>query len=183
MKAKMALLFTCILLVSSRAFAAGGEGVPYGTVISQLANLSLLVLILFFFTRKMITQAFADKKAQFLEHVNAASKSKKEAEDVLADISGRLQEMKSTFNSQLEEAKSNAEESYRVQVSDARNAAEKIKNMTQTSLEFEIQKQIENLRVETFQKSADVAEKQMESSMTPEQLKVWNTRFKSEGAH
>jgi F-type H+-transporting ATPase subunit b len=179
MKLKFVLSIS-VLLLSSVALAAG-DGVPMGTVISQLANLSLLVGGLFFATRKQISQAFADKKAAFLESVNAASKSKQEAEQKLAEVSKRLDDMKASFNSQIEEAKKNAEESYRVQVSDARNAAEKVKSMAQTSLEFEVQKQIENLRVETFQKSAEAAEKKLESSMTPEQLKVWNTRFKSEG--
>ena len=91
--------------------------------------------------------------------------------------------MKSTFSNQIEEAKKNAEESYKIQVSDARNAAEKLKSMAQTSLEFEVQRQVESLRVETFQKSAEAAEKNLESSMTDDQLKAWNTRFKTEGAH
>lgn len=179
MKLKL-ILSVSILLLSSVALAAG-DGIPWGTITSQLANLGLLVGGIFFATRKQISQAFADKKANFLESVNAASKSKKEAEEKLAEVTKRLEDMKSTFTTQIEDAKKNAEESFRVQVSDARNAAEKVKSMAQTSLEFEIQKQIENLRVETFQKSAEAAEKKLEGSMTPEQLKVWNARFKSEG--
>jgi len=170
------------MFLSASALAAGGD-VPVGTVVSQLANLTLLVGGLFFFPRKGISQAFADKKAEFLENVNAASKSKKEAEEKLSEVVTRLDSMKSTFSQQIDEAKKNAEESYRIQVADARNSAEKVKSMAQTSLEFEVQKQVENLRVETFQKSAEAAEKNLEGSMTEDQLKTWNTRFKNEGAH
>ena len=90
-----------------------------------------------------------------------------------------------TFREQVEEAKKGAEESYRTQLADAKNEAVRLKNMAQTSLEFEVQKQLEVLRVETFQKSAGMAEKNLEKTLSPEQLKAWNTHFvkAKEGAH
>lgn len=171
-----------LTLVSTLAFAAG-DGVPMGTVVSQLANLSLLVGFLFFSQRKNIAKAFAEKKANFLESVEAASQSKKQAEQKLQEVTDRLNEMKTTFGKQIEEAKKNAEESYRIQVADARNNAEKVKSLALNTIEFEVQKQVENLRVETFQKSAGMAEKKLEDNLTPDQLKAWNSRFSGQGAH
>jgi F0F1-type ATP synthase membrane subunit b/b' len=182
---KKLIFILLIVMTSSIVFAAGGPSghVPIGTVISQMANLTLLIAIIFFATRKTIAQALADKKASFLENVDAASKSKKEAQDKLNEVIERLTEIKNTFKEQVSEAKKNAEESYRIQIADARNSAEKLKSMTHTTLEFEIQKQVENIRIETFQKSADRAEKNMTQNLTPEQMKAWNARFAQEGAH
>ncbi len=167
---------TLPLFFVDAALAADG-GLPFWTITSQLANVAILVAIIYFTQRKNITQAFKQKRADFLERVNSASKSKQKAEALLSEVNRRLEQMKASYGQQVEEAKKNAEESYRTQVADAKNAAEKVKSMAQTSLEFEIQKQVENLRVETFQKSADLAEQKLESELTPEQLKVWNSRF------
>jgi F-type H+-transporting ATPase subunit b len=171
------LLFFFLFIPSILYAASGGDGVPMGTVVSQLANLSLLVLGLYFWQRKTIAAAFADKKSSFLKSVQAASQSKQEAEQKLEEIERRLQKMKSTYDQQIAEAKKNAEESYRVQVSDARNNAEGLKNMALNSIDYEVQRQIENLRIETFQRSAGMAEEKLGSNLTPEQLKAWNSQF------
>lgn len=180
---KKVVLFILVSLTSTIVFAAS-EGVPMGTVISQLANLSLLVGALYFSQRKNIAKAFKEKRENFLASVEAASQSQKEAENKLQEVSARLDQMKTTFKNQIEEAKKNAQEAYRMQVADARNNAEKVKSSALNTIEFEIQKQVENLRVETFQKSAEKAEEKLEKNLTPEQLKAWHTHFtNAEGAH
>lgn len=180
----VALFFSSVALGYEETFKIEDD-LPYWTIVSQLANVGILVSALYFTQRKNIAEAFKQKKEDYLRSVAAASDSKKEAENKLAKVSLRLKEMEASFKQQIEEAQKNAEESYRVQVADARNAAEKVKNMAQSTLEFEVQKQIENLRIETFQKSAGVAEQNLEKLLTPDQLKAWNTRFSqaNEGAH
>ncbi len=176
------LTFLVTLLASVQAFAAAGS-VPAGTVISQLANLSILIGAIYFSQRKNIAKAFADKRESFLASVRAASNSKKEAEEKLKEVKTRVQKMQSTFDAQVAEAEKNAEESYRSQLADGKNEALRIKESAQTSLEFETQKQIETLRLETFHKSAGLAEKNLQNQMTPEQLKTWNNKFSQEGMH
>ncbi len=186
---KSNILFFLILFVGHTALGFEEtfqieDDLPYWTILSQLANLGLLVGILFFTQRKNVAKAFAEKKQNFLDSVAAASRSQKQAEAKLKEVSDRLANMKVTFENQINEAKKNAEESYRIQVSDARNSAEKVKSMALNNIEFEVQKQVENLRVETFQKSAGIAKKNLEASMTAEQIKLWNSRFSSkQGAH
>ena len=176
-------IFTLVLMNASKVLAAGGA-VPAETVISQVANLTLLILLLYFTQRKTIAQAFADKKADFLKHVEEASASKTKAEETLKEVTARVNELKTTYTQQVDEAKKNAEESYRTQLADAKNEAVRLQNMTSNTLEFEVQKQIENLRVETFKKSADMAEKNLEKNLTTDQQKVWKENFvSSKGAH
>lgn len=183
------ILFVFIFLSFAIAQASGGgghheTGVPMGTVMSQLVNLGLLIAILFFWQGKNIANAFAQKKENFLKSVEEANSAKKEAENKLKEVEHRLQELLDNYKKSVDEAKKNAEESYRTQVSNARNDGERIKTTAQNSLESEIHKQIENLRVETFKKSAEKAEKELTSHLTPDQQKAWNQHFaNSTGVH
>lgn len=182
---KALVLFVTTLLISDQVLASGGEGVPTETLVAQVVNLSILVLIIFFTQRKKVAESFAAKKESFLKSVDEASASKKQAEQTFREVSDRLSEMQTTYSQQVEEAKVNAEESYRSQVANAKNEAVRLKSATQTGLDFEVQRQIENLRLETFQKSADAAEKKMEQSLTPDQQKAWNNHFTAgaQGVH
>ena len=179
------LTITLLLTFLGSIALASDGAVPFGTVISQLANLGLLVGILYFSQRKMIAQAFKEKKESFLKSVAAASDSKKDAEQKLKEVTKRVSDIQSTFKGQLDKAEQNAEEAYRIQLADAKNEAVRLKSMAEISLDFERQKQVENLRVEAFCKSAGLAKKNLEKTLTPEQLKVWNKKFAShqEGAH
>ena len=178
------LFFFISLFVVENAFAAG-DGVPHQTVFSQLSNIALLIAILYFSQRKTIAEAFRNKKEEYLANVNAASKSKKAAADKLKEVKSRVTHLTKTFDEQIEDAKRNASNSYKDQIAHAKNEALRVKSFAKTSLEFEVQKEIENLRVETFKKSVDLAEKNLESKLTPEQLKAWNSHFSSQtqGAH
>ena len=181
---KQYLIATLLLFFGLPVFAAG-DGVPLGTVTTQLANLAILVGFIYFSQRKTIAQAIADKKKSFLDSVDAASNSKKEANDVLHEVSTRLEKIKSTFSAQVEKAKADAEESYRTQLANAKNETIRLKSSAQDNLEFEVQRQIEQLRIEAYQMSANNAEKELEKKLTPEQLKSWNSHFVSnaKGAH
>lgn len=183
-----------IILFFSRLALGAEEGAetffinddfPLGTIISQLANFSILILIIYFTQRKTISAFFIEKRKAFVDQVEAASNSKKEAEEKLQEIRERVQKLESTFGQQVEEAKKNAEESYRTQLAEAKNESLRMKAQNQSSLEFEVQREIEKLRVEAFEKSAQLAEKGIESKMTPDQQKVWNSHFVQnvKGAH
>ena len=172
------------LLFSAMAYGASGD-VPHETVFSQLANLSILIFLLWFTQRKAISQAFADKKANYLQSVQEASDFKNKAQKKLDEVKTRVTSMEKTFDQQVEDAKKHAEESYRSQLATAKNEAQRIMDTAAHNLEFEIQKEMENLRVETFKKSANLAEQNLEKTLSPEQLKAWNTHFvnAAEGAN
>lgn len=178
-------LFLWLLLTGESVFAASGGGVPMGTVISQIINLGLLIGLLYFTQRKNISQAFKDKKNDFLKSVNEASASKQAAEAKLAEVTKRVNDLKNTYGEQVSKAQVDAEESYRDQLAKAKNEAGRLKSSAQTNLEFEVQRQIESLRVETFQKSANAAEKNLQQNLTSEQRKAWNGHFTAgkQGAH
>lgn len=177
-------LMGLLLLFSSAALAASGHGVdgedfvfPASTVISQLVNIGLLIVIIYFWQGKTIAQAFKDKRANFLNEVEAASRSKTEAEAKMREVENRVQELVKNYNQDVAEAKQNAEASYKKQVEVAKEEAARIKTSALDSLDSEVQKEIENLRLETFKKSVGIAEEKLGKSLSPEQQKAWNGHF------
>ena len=184
------LITLSLLFFGSAALAAGGghgegHGVPAGTVISQIVNLGLLVAILYFWQGKAIAKAFKDKKDNFIKSVEDATKSKTDAQAKVNEVQKRVNDLKSTYQEQIAEAKKNSEESYRVQLADAKNEATRIKDMALGSLESEVQKEIESLRLETYKKSAGMAQENLGKNLSSDQQKAWNTHFASEvkGVH
>jgi F0F1-type ATP synthase membrane subunit b/b' len=161
------------------------DNFPVGTVIAQVANLTILIAILYFSQRKSIQAVFIEKKETFLNNVKAASASKSKAEEKLKEVSDRLNNLKSTFETQLKDAEGHAQDNHRDQLATAKNDAMKMQANSNTNLEFEIQKQAEALRLETFAKSALIAEQSIIKNLTPEQLKSWNDHFvtSNQGAH
>lgn len=178
------LFFLQILGFQSLAVAASGA-VPTWTVLSQIINFSILVGGLYFFQRKSIAKFFADKREGYLKHVNSAAEAKKAAELKLAEITERVNNIEDSFKEQIKDARKNAEHSYRHQISEAQREAERVKQTANLSLEIEMLKEIESLRIETFQKSASLAESNLEKNISPEQLKAWNSHFVAgkEGVH
>lgn len=181
----MKLLFFLTLFSSVPVLAAGGgEGVP-GYVIAQVANIVLLFTIIYFKFGPTVREVFKKKREDFIKNVEAASHAKKAAEDKKIEVETRLKDLKANFQKDVEEAKKNAEESYRIQIADARNEALRIEKEAESSLEGEVQKAVEGLRVEAFSQSVDMAEKNLEKKLTPEQQKAWNETFsvRVKGAH
>ena len=169
------LVAAIILLNTFKAMAASGGEIPVGLLVSQMANLGLLVLGLFITQKKSIAQAFASKKQDFLSVAEKTMREKKEAEAKLKEVADRVAQLKNTHADQISKAKVDSEESYRTQLADAKNQAMKVQDNALMGLQFEVQKEVEKLRIETFQKSAESAEKSLEQGLSAEQKKSWNT--------
>ena len=173
------ILFSVLLfplLFPSPAFGATSS-IPMGILVSQFVNVSLLIALIYFSQRKKVVQMLKDKKENFLKSVKDSAESKKQAQSVLTEVTKKFNEMSETFDEKTEEALKNAENSYQDQVRESRTQALRLKEMVQKNFEFEIQKQVENLRKETFEKSAHLAEKEMKKNLSVEKLRAWNAHF------
>ncbi len=185
MNQNKALLILLALFVPTLVWSASGEGVPVSAVISQIANLSILGALIYFTQRKNVSQFFIDKKKSYLDSVEQSLRFKKEAEAKFKEVSDRLAEIKNTFDQQVKEAQKNAEDSYRDQLAQAKNEAQRINKLALASVDFETQKQIESLRREAYSKSALQAKNKLAGQLSTEQQKAWNNHFvsASDGVH
>lgn len=178
------LMILSILLLNTIAAAAGGgghhdQGIPTGMLISQAINLGLLIAIIYFAAGKAIGGFFRSKKEEFLANVEMATKAVSDAKKRKEEISSLYAKLKANYDKDLQDASSKAQDSYRMQVADAKNQAEKMKSDTENALSGELQKAVEQIRVETFSKSAELAQKNLSTQLTPDQQKAWNSTLQS----
>jgi F0F1-type ATP synthase membrane subunit b/b' len=184
-RTKILILTIFSISLPLKVLAASDGSIPVGTVVSQIMNLAVLFALIYFSQRTTIAQYFKQRREDYIASLEAATLSKTQAEETLNEVSERLNRIQQTFEQQIKEAESNAEQSYQTQVKKALEESERIKNQAKTGLEFETLKQIENLRIETFRRSAEMAENDLSQNLTPEQKRAWNSHFSmmTEGAH
>ncbi len=186
MKATRPLFILAVgILLPGFVVAASGEGIPVTTVTYQIANIVILVALLYFSQRKTISQAFAQKRKDYLATLEEASESKRAAQQKVDEVSARLKKMTQTYDEQVQQAKLQAQKDFEEQLQKAKAEAGRLSSLALLTVEYEVQKQIEKLRIETFRKSADLAEQNLHKNLSLEQLKSWNSHFSltSEGAH
>ena len=105
---KVLLLMMAFGLTSSGALASGGDPESESEVVKetlyQLANLLLLLGVLFYVGRKPVTEFFASRRASIQSELSQAAELLSEAEHRNADLQRRLLDLSSA----VEEIKANA---------------------------------------------------------------------------
>lgn len=138
-----AILASCSVFASEATTAAGEHHdthIPFETIGWQAANLGILVIALFFFTRKTIVKAFADREQNFISQAEKTKGALKEAETSLADAKGRLAELEGGEAKALTNAQHEANRLKASMISEAEAAAEKMKTDSQNAIRFELEK-------------------------------------------
>ena len=176
----MKLYSLSILLISTTAYGSGGAvHVPTGLVISQFANLFLLLCIIFYFGKDAIRDFFSNMKSEYLESRNAAAASFEKAESEKNEIENRLNELRSSKKSDIESATNQAEDNRKAMIADGRNQAEQIQNEAQSSMSVEQSKAMDKLRLEIFSKSKKFAEENLKTGMGAQDQLSWNERMQA----
>lgn len=151
---KKAILFFAILVgcnVFANEESSAGHGasategkhhqeIPFETIGWQAANLGILVFALFFFTKKSITSAFADREKNFVAQAEKTKSAVKDAETTLADAKNRLREIETGEASSLAGAQHEANRLKASMIAEAEAAAEKMKADAQNAIRFELEK-------------------------------------------
>lgn len=176
MKKMIVFIFFFVLLFSLKSFGYS-DSIPFEILISQLVNVSLLGILIYFSQRKRVIHFFQKKKEDFLKNVEQSRELKRQAQTHLEEITRRFDEMSDTFDKKVRDAEQNAQRAYQNQVNQAKNQALHFQEIVQRNFEFEAQKQMENLRKETFLKSTNIAESEIKGNFPPERLKAWNDHF------
>ena len=170
------IIFFSVLFFSLPSFGSV-DSIPVGTLISQLVNVSLLTGLIYFSQKKKVIQLFRSRKENFLENAKKSRELKEKALSVLEEITQRFNKMSETFDEKTKEAERNSEISYQNDVNEAKTQALRLHEIVQKNFEFEVKKQIESLKRETFLKSINLAEKEIKKKFSMEKLKAWNSHF------
>ena len=176
MNKRTLFIFFSVFLFSLQSFGTVNS-IPFGMLFSQLVNVSLLAILVYFSQKKRVVSFFQIRRENFLENVRESKELKEQVQSRLGEVTQKLNEISETFDKRIEEAAENAEKSYRDQLSQARTQALYLQKTVEKNFEFESQKQLENLRKETFFKSIQMAEREIKENLFEEKQKVWNNYF------
>ena len=107
--------------------------IPYDQIGWQAANLGILLVALFFFLRKSITEAFAKRKTDFLSQAEKTKSALKTAELALSEVKNKLSTLESGEKKSLENAKHEANIVKANIIKDSEHAAEKMQPIIEKS--------------------------------------------------
>ncbi len=173
---KNSLLLTsfCGPLAALAADGAHGHSeIPWMTIVSQAVNLGLLVLLLVYLTRKTVARIFRERKQMYLDLVEKADAAKNEAEKNRREIAQRLQELESTPEQAINQARVEAEEMHKKVLDDARELAKKTREESERAAQFELERAKIELREELLSTAVEAARKILRDQVGgPEQKKL-----------
>jgi F0F1-type ATP synthase membrane subunit b/b' len=140
-------LFAAVLLSSVFVIAAGAEHgahddhhIPLREIGWQAANLGVLLVVIFIFIRKSIVEAFANRRAEYLERSERTKAALKGAEAALSDIKEKLSQLEGGEKKALETAQHEAAILKAHLIRDTEAAAEKLKRDAELSIKNELAK-------------------------------------------
>ncbi|MBC7742736.1 MAG: ATP synthase F0 subunit B [Bdellovibrionaceae bacterium] len=142
---KKTFMVTFLLSAVAMALEAAGHGeghnaIPFEQIGWQAANLGILLIALFFFLRKSVIEAFANRRTAFLSQAEKTKAALKNAEAALQEIKTKLATLESGEGKAIENAKheSNLAKAHIIHESEVH--AEKMKADLQLTLKNELEK-------------------------------------------
>jgi F-type H+-transporting ATPase subunit b len=155
------LLMLASGLISSVAVASGGEHENDSEVVKemlyQLANLLLLLGVLFYVGRKPITAFFASRRASIQSELSQAAELLTEAEHRNAELQRRLVDLSSEVEEIKENASRRAEEEAERILADARASADRIRHDASAAVDHELRRARTQLREEAANLALEIA--------------------------
>lgn len=176
----MKSLFVFIAIVGIPAIglaATGGEAHgPSPRLWINAMNFAILLGILIYYARKPIRELFQQRYDDFNKQAVEAAKTKKELDAQRADLEQRIQKLRQTKEESIAKAKTDAEKMYESEIAKAQAGANKIVSDAQGTVEADVKKLLEKLRIEALEMSVESAEEQLKSISKEEKAKL-NKQF------
>lgn len=181
---KKNLLFGALFFASLFAAASGEEhgthekaaAIPWDQIGWQAANLGILLVVLFYASRKSVIEMFAKRKTDFIEQSAKTEALLVQAEAELKEIKTKLAQLESGEKKSLEAAQHEANLINANLIKESEAQALKLKN----DAELSIQNELAKARAEINQlilKEAIAAAKSKLSNSTPQEQKAIENQF------
>lgn len=175
---KLTLLLTASVTGPTVWAASGGHGdhgVPWGLIIPQIVNFSILVFLLVYLLRNKAKAHFQERSESYQALLTRAESAKKEAEANKKEISERLARLESTAEETVTRAKAEAADLKAKILEDAENLSRRLKEEAKRTADFEIQRAKEELRQDLLQQAVQDARQSMEKDVQdPDQKRLQN---------
>ena len=130
-----------------------------GTLVLQILNFIVLVLILAKYAYKPLLQTMEERKRRIENDLTSAEQAREEAAALKAEYTAQLQEARKESQSIIETAKQQAEAESQAQIKELRAQLVKEKELARQEIEREREKAMQQIRAEVITLSVQVAEK------------------------
>lgn len=154
---------TFLLLAAEAHEAAekGGFGINFDIFEANLINLAILIGVLIYFGRKVLTQTLGDRRARIAEAIKEAEQRQRQAAEALADQQRKLAQAQA----EAEQIRSSAEvNAQKAKENILAQAAQDVENLKKTSAQ-DLNTAIERANAELRQRVAALAMQRVESQL------------------
>ncbi|MBE8162781.1 MAG: ATP synthase F0 subunit B [Bdellovibrionaceae bacterium] len=136
----MFILFISIFTFPFFAEAASGAhgGIPWGLIISQVVNFSLLIILVKIFLKKPLAVAIKTQKDHFLSEEASANKKANETKVILQQWQDKWQQLSRAVTQKIEEAKAHSAQMSEEQIASANAQAAHILKKSKSQIQAEV---------------------------------------------
>lgn len=160
-----------LLLLAAEAHSAGAEmahaaeeggfGINFDILEANLINLAILIGVLVYFGRKVLTQTLSERRSRIAEAITEAEQRQRQAAEALADQQQKLAQAQA----EAERIRKSAEESaQKAKEAILAQAAQDVENLKKTAGQ-ELQTEIERANAELRQRVAALAMQRVENQL------------------
>ena len=184
---KTALTTACLLALPALAAASvGGSGRdPWTDLGLKFVNFSILAGGLFYFLRKPVRQALADRHENVRKALEDARKAKEDAEAKLREYGQRVANLEQEINAIRDQVRAEAERQKSQIVAEAQGAADSIRRQAEAAGTNEVKRAQDTLRSEVVELAMKLAQELLTKGYTAQDQKkaVQLTIENVEGIH
>jgi F-type H+-transporting ATPase subunit b len=166
-------LFIISLTFVSYAFGSGGEEGEHGSLVKdymwKIFNFLLLVVVLFKFAKKPLSN-FLQKRTELIEKtLNEAKEAKDAALKALQEVEGRLKAKDAEIEAILAAAKKSGEQERDRIIAESSRLKDKILEQAKTNIDFEVKHAKEVIKAEAVELAMELAEKKLKDKLTKDE--------------
>ena len=162
------MIETLLFLAEANSEVESGFGLNLNILETNLINLTLLVGILIYFGKPLLTNILIERRSKIAEQIQAVEQKQKQAELTLAEEQKKLAEAKETAAKIRSEAETNAQKAKEVILAQGEKEVERLKEMAGKDLSSEQEKAIAQLRERVVALALESAKSRMDNILNDE---------------
>jgi F-type H+-transporting ATPase subunit b len=159
------MIETLLFLAEAHSEVEGGFGLNLDIFETNLINLTLLVGILVYFGKPVLSNILTERRAKITEQIQAVEQKQKQAEVTLANEQKKLEEAKVTAAKIRSEAAANAQKAREAILAQGEKEVQRLKEIAGKDLSSEQDKAIAQLRERVVALALEKARSQMDNML------------------
>jgi F-type H+-transporting ATPase subunit b len=157
------MIETLLFLAEAHSEVEGGFGLNLDIFETNLINLTLLVGILIYFGRPVLSKILTERRSKIAEQIQAVEQKQKQAEVTLANEQKKLEEAKAIAAKIRSEATTNAQKARETILAQGEKEVQRLKEVAGKDLSSEQEKAIAQLRERVVALALERTRSQMEN--------------------